>query len=82
LPWREGADERIAAVIAAELEQNVIVAKYVLIADYTDEDGERGIALNCAPDQRGSETLGLLGYGDTVERARIAAEWADDEPDA
>lgn len=81
MAWRDGADERLAAAIAAELDHPAMVTRFVVIADATDEDGDRVLAMNAGVDQRAADTLGLLAFADTVERARVGREWLDADDD-
>lgn len=80
MPWVEHADERLGGIIGEHLEGAHIVTSWVVIAETIDEDGDRRIAVNAAPDQRVTDTLGLLRYATVVEE-RAVLRLFDDESD-
>lgn len=55
------------------------VTAYVLIADFIGDEGEKRLYFDTMEDQRNHETLGLLDYGLTVERARSVEHFMSEE---
>lgn len=77
--WRDGADERFTKLIADELDERApFVTGWVLIATFSDDEGDVCAAFNNMPDQRRTATLGMLNHALEVERAAIF--W-DEKPD-
>jgi hypothetical protein len=57
-----------------------MVEAFVVIVGYTDLDGEKKIYGNTLKDQRSHNTLGLLAYGDAIERHRcVMAHFEEDD---
>ena len=55
-----------------------MVTEFVVIASFIDPEGGSHI-YTCAPDgQRCHTTLGLLDFGQAIERRKAAAAWDDD----
>jgi len=77
--WNEGADQAITHAIAENLdEQAPFITGWVLICTYSGDDGGQSTAFNTLPDQRRTNTLGMLTHALEVERANIF--W-DEQPD-
>ncbi len=55
-----------------------MVTKFVIIAEFVDSNGERNLYGLTMQDQRSYETLGLLAYGDAVERRRVTDDFFSD----
>ena len=79
--WKDDADERLLSLIPELVQRNVMVEHFALVVGFVDEDGERLIATNTAPDDRNADTLGLLAWADTAVRQGVAeAIRRDDDP--
>lgn len=77
--WKEKADVRLTEVIRSELdEQAPFITGWVLVATYSDDEGDVCTAFNAMDGQRRTQTLGMLNHALEVERANIF--W-DERPD-
>lgn len=48
-----------------------IVTSFILLAEFVDDEGDKNIFASTMVDQRAHVTLGLLAFGDAVERRRV-----------
>ena len=69
--------ERVLDLVAESVEG--IVTGYVLIAEYTDVDGDQRIIADIMEDQRCHRTLGLLSFAAAIENEKAARSWLDDD---
>ena len=74
-------DHRILDAITANLEGSGIVTGFVLVAEFTDEDGDARIICDSMTDQRCHRSMGLLAFGMAVEEARAQDSWRGDADD-
>ena len=57
-----------------------VITAYVVLAEVIRNDGGRAIYSATMDDQRSHITLGLLAYGDAIERSHaIRHFWSEDE---
>lgn len=73
----DGSDpalDGLTRAIAAWTDEHPVVLGYVLVAAFLDGDGDRRVFCDTFEDQRAHETLGLLDFAATHERARITRE--------
>lgn len=78
--WHEGADERLSKAIQSELdEQAPFLTGWVLVATFSDDEGDTCTAFNCMPEQRRTATLGMVTHVLEVERASIFWEEKPDD---
>lgn len=56
-----------------------MVTGFVLVATYTDDQGENNIWTDTMRDQRCHTTLGLLSWASAVEEARAQDTWREDD---
>lgn len=56
-----------------------IVTGYVLVAEYTDEDGDQRIIADVMENQRCHRTLGLLSFAIAIEQQKAARSWLDED---
>jgi hypothetical protein len=71
MTWKAGADGRLAAFLASEMEEPMMIGSYVLVAEAIDSTGDQCVMINSAPDQRMTATFGLLTYATEVERTAL-----------
>ncbi len=70
-------DDRILGLLS-ELTGGIVTG-FVVVAEFTDVDGEGRLYGNSLRNQRSHTTLGLLEYGATVERGRCDRAFFEDE---
>lgn len=64
-----------------EIDGDVIVTGFVVMAEFLDESGEGRIFCDTLEGQRCHSTLGLLGYGTAVETQRAAQHVLGEDED-
>lgn len=70
---------RIVEKIKEECQKPLIIRGFVLVVDALDERGDSRILMNGHPDQRASDSLGLLRLALLVEEEGIRREWFSEE---
>lgn len=75
----EDADVLLDAISRAlaesdDVEGSVFVTAYVVLAAFTDTDGEQAVFTATADNQRAHESLGLLAFATATENARVMRE--------
>lgn len=78
----EGRDpvlDGVATAVMEYIDRPATILKYVLVAEWMDEDGDKHIYCDTMDDQRASETLGLISFADATERARIVCPRHEDD---
>lgn len=76
--WKDDADRTIESAISSGLNGH-LVTSWIVIAETIGNDGDRRIAVNAAPDQRTTTTLGLLRYATVVEEHATVRSWDRDD---
>lgn len=64
------ANDAIANLIG-EVDPGAMATRFVVAIEVLGSDGERGLWLACAPDQKAWDTLGLLEYAKSCEQSSI-----------
>lgn len=72
-------DDAVINCLSTQIEGEGFVTGFVLVATYTDSDGDTRIWTDTMRDQRCHSTLGLLSWALAVEQARAQDMWRDDE---
>lgn len=55
-----------------------VITNFVVLVEFMDEQGERLVFTSTTEGQQAHTTLGLLDFGATMERARIARNHSED----
>ena len=78
--WKDGADERIGKIISEELDERApFLTGWVLVATFSDDEGDLCTAFNAMDGTRRTQSLGMLTHALEVEKARIFWAEKDDE---
>lgn len=78
----DGVDPIVGAIEAGiheHVDESGVVVRYVVVAEWMDDDGGLRLYSDTMEDQRGTHTLGLLDWALTVERARVIEAFLEDE---
>lgn len=73
-------DDAILNVLSEQIDSGMVTS-FVLVAVYTDDEGDTRIWSDTMRDQRSHQTLGLLSWGLAVENERVAQTWREDDDD-
>ena len=72
--WKDDSEERITEVIRDNLDEKApFITGWVLVATYSDDDGETCTAFNGMEGQRRTQTLGMLTH--VIEHERACVFW-------
>lgn len=72
-------DQLILDALQSYIEGAGIVTGFVVIAEFTDEDGDARIICDSMSNQRCHRSMGLLSFGLAVEEARVQDSSREDE---
>lgn len=76
---RDVADELGSAVAQVLGKHGQMATRWVVLVELIDAEGERGLWLEAPDDMRSWDTLGLLDYAGSLERAKI--QWDNRDED-
>jgi len=79
MTWREDSQALLASGIADALEPGHLVTRFVVVAEGLQPDGEEFTAVNTNDGAGPTDTIGLLGWADAVERASVARDTQDED---
>lgn len=73
-------DEAFLNVLQQQIGEGMVTG-FVVIAEYTDADGDQLLYCDTFSGQRAHRTMGLLQFGLAVENEKAATAWLEDDDD-